>query len=387
MILMEQLVSKENLEKALKQIERNKRKAPGIDGMRVEELREYLSEHGEGIRQQLLSGTYEPQAVKRVEIPKDGGGLRLGRSQHQAVKETLKHVRDGKTWVVDMDLSKFFDRVNHDMLMARVARQVEDKGILRLVRRYLEAGVMIHGIVVETTVGTPQGDPLSPLLSNIILDDLDKELERRGHAFVRYADDFQAYVSSSRSGRRVMESLQKYVEGTLKLKVNQEKSSVRRIRKTTYLGFSFYKKPRGPISLRLASKTLQKVRRKFRELTTRRWSISIEDRIQRINQYLKGWIGYFYPADMKTRLERIMGWLRRRLRMCLWKQWKDPRTRLRKLRGLGVEDEEARKVAGSRKGYWALSLNQQIHKALDNQYWSDAGLIQLIPTYSKYCRV
>ena len=421
MHLMEQVVSNENVVRALKKLEAKAKSAPGVDGMTVPELRPYLRANWPAIKSRLLNGTYEPAPVKRIEIPKDGGGtrplgiptvlerfiqqallqqltpildpqfsefsfgFRPGRSQHQAVKQAKEFIDSGKYWVVDLDLSKFFDRVNHDMLMARVARKVKDKRVLKLIRRYLEAGVMIQGLLVNTEEGTPQGGPLSPLLSNVMLDDLDKELERRGHAFVRYADDFQVYVSSQRSAERVMGSLQQFIEGKLKLKVNPEKSAIDKAWKRTFLGFSFYLKPKGGTGIRLAPKTLVKAKAKIKKLTSRRWSISMATRIGELNKYLRGWIGYFYLADSRKHLEQLMGWMRRRLRMCLWKQWKHGKTRYRNLRNLGISEEQSRKAAGSCKGYWALSLTQQIHQALGNQYWSQQGLIDLVPTYLE-CR-
>ncbi len=418
--LMEQIVSDRNVVKALEYLEKKKKNsAPGIDGKRVPELREYLKENWKVIKPSLINGTYQPQPVRRTEIPKDGGGMRMlgiptvldrfiqqsmlqilspifdltfsdhshgyrkGHSQKMAVTEAKYYIQEEKKWVVDMDLSKFFDRVNHDMLMARVARKIKDKRVLKLIRKYLEAGVMINGVVMDTEEGTPQGGPLSPLLSNIMLDDLDKELEARGHKFVRYADDFQVYVSSKRAGERVMTSLIQFLEKKLKLKVNREKSKVDLARRCTFLGFSFYYR-KGEVRLRLAPKTIVKFKNKIREITCRRMPFSMEDRIKKLNKYIQGWISYFRIADMKSHLQRLESWIRRRLRMCRWKQWKKVRTRITKLRGLGLPNEEAIKIANTRKGYWRIAKTQQLHRVLNNQYWEKQGLINLITTYSKY---
>lgn len=420
MELMERILSDENVVMALEYMERHKKDtAPGIDGMIVPELREYLRASWRELKPALLKGTYQPQPVRRTEIPKDGGGTRLlgiptvldrfiqqsmlqvislkfevdfsyhshgfrkGHSQKEAINEARDYIQQGYKWVVDMDLSKFFDRVNHDILMSRVARKIKDKRVLKLIRAYLEAGVMDNGVVVITDEGTAQGGPLSPLLSNIMLDDLDKELEHRGHKFVRYADDFQVYIQSKRAGERVMESLTNFLQSRLKLKVNQKKSAVDYAWKRTFLGFSFYKM-KGKVRLRLAPKTLKKVKDRIREITCRRRAISIKGMIEELNQYLKGWLGYFHVADMKSHLQRLSSWIRRRLRMCVWKQWKKVRTRIRKLRGFGLPDGEAIKFANSRKGYWRLSNSFHLHKALGNHYWAKQGLIDLVATYSKH---
>lgn len=420
MELMELMLLDDNVVKALEYMEKRKKDtAPGIDGMRVPELREYLRANWREIKTSLLKGTYRPQPVRRTEIPKGGGrvrllgiptvldrfiqqamlqkldwrfeeefsvsshGFRKGHSQKMAVNEAREHIQSGNEWVVDMDLSKFFDRVNHDILMSRVARKIKDKRVLKLIRRYLEAGVMVNGVVVETNKGTPQGGVISPLLSNIMLNDLDKELELREHKFVRYADDFQIYVKSERAGKRVMESVTRFLEDKLHLKVNQRKSAVDYAWKRTFLGFSFYKR-QGEVRIRLASKTLKKFKERIREKTSRRISISMEERINKLNRYLKGWIGYFHIADMKTHLKKIESWIRRRLRMCIWKQWKNIKTRIKKLKQLGLSNEEAAKYSNSRKGYWRLSNSYQINSTLSNKFWSKKGLVDLIAVYSKH---
>ena len=408
--LMEQVVARENMVAALAQVTSNKGVA-GIDGMKVRELKPYLRDNWARIREELLGGVYKPQPVRRVEIPKPDGGVRLlgiptvvdrliqqalhqvltpvfdpgfsessygfrrGRSAKQAVLRAREHIKEGFRHVVDMDLAKFFDRVNHDKLMARVARKVTDKRVLRLTRSYLEAGVMIGGMFERTKEGTPQGGPLSPLLANIMLDDLDKELEKRGHRFVRYADDCNIYVKSRRAGERVMGSIRRYVEGRLKLKVNEEKSAVDRPWRRKFLGFSFtnYKRP----LIRVAPKSLDRFKDKVRELTSRRRSMSLAERIHELNQYLRGWMGYFKLAETRSIFEQLDGWIRRRLRMCLLKQWKRGRTRVRELMALGILREEAAKIGGSRKGYWRLTQAPQVKIALGLDYFKSRGLFSL----------
>lgn len=408
--LMEQIVSRGNMTDALSQVVRNKG-AAGIDGMEIRELKPFLRENWERVRSELLKGVYKPEPVRRVEIPKPEGGVRLlgiptvldrliqqalhqaltpifdpefsdssygfrkGRSARGAMLKAREHVKDGYRHVVDMDLAKFFDRVNHDMLMARVARKVADKRVLRLIRSYLEAGVMIGGLFERTKEGTPQGGPLSPLLANIMLDDLDKELEKRGHRFVRYADDCNIYVKSRRAGERVMANIRRYVEGKLKLKVNEEKSAVDRPWRRKFLGFSFshHKEP----LIRVAPKSLDRFKDKVRELTSRKKSMSLATRIHGLNQYLRGWMGYFKLAETPNIFKKLDRWIRRRLRMCLLKQWKRGRTRCRELMALGIPREEAAKIGGSRKGYWRLSLTPQLNIALGLKFFESQGLFSL----------
>ncbi|WP_287193312.1 group II intron reverse transcriptase/maturase [Syntrophothermus sp.] len=413
---MEMVVERENMIRALKRVEANKG-AAGVDGMKVEDLREYLKESWPEIREQLLAGTYHPKPVRRVEIPKPDGGVRLlgiptaldriiqqallqiltptfdpefspfsygfrpYRKAENAVRRAQEYISEGYRWVVDMDLEKFFDRVNHDILMSRVARKVKDKRVLRLIRRYLQAGVMVNGCCVATEEGTPQGGPLSPLLANIMLDDLDRELMRRGHCFVRYADDCNIYVKSQRAGERVMESVKRFVEGELKLKVNLQKSAVDRPWKRKILGFSFTwdKEPR----IRLAPKTIKRFKDKIRELTKRSRSQSMEDRIGALNTYLMGWIGYFKLADTRSVLQSLDEWVRRRLRMCYLKQWKKPKTKLRNLIVLGIPADWAALISGSRKGYWRLANTPQMNKALGLAFWRNQGLRSLVGRYDQ----
>jgi len=366
--LLERMLEGDNLRLAYKRVVQNGG-APGVDGVTVANLQVYLNTHWETVETALLAGTYRPMPVKRVEIPKPGGGVRMlgiptvmdrflqqallqvmnplfdahfsrysygfrpGKRAHDAVKQAQRYIQNGFRWVVDMDLEKFFDRVNHDMLMARVARKVKDKRILKLIRAFLNAGVMADGALERTEEGTPQGGPLSPLLANILLDDLDKELTKQGLRFVRYADDCNIFVASQRAGERVLSSVTEFVEGKLKLKVNRDKSAVDRPWKRKFLGFSFLNDKKATI--RLAPKTISRFKEKVRELTNRTRSISMEERIVRLNRYMMGWIEYFRLASAKNHCRRFDQWIRRRLRMCLWKQWKRVRTRIRELRALG----------------------------------------------------
>jgi len=414
--LLEKMLEGDNLRLAYKRVVQNGG-APGVDGVTVAELQAYLKTHWETVKAELQSGAYRPVPVKRVEIPKPGGGVRLlgiptvldrflqqallqiltpifdgyfswysygfrpGKRAHDAVHQAQRYIQSGLRWVVDMDLEKFFDRVNHDILMARIARKVRDKRILNLIRAYLNAGVMVNGMEQRTTEGTPQGGPLSPLLANILLDDLDKELTQRGLRFVRYADDCNIFVSSKRAGERVMASVIRFVEGKLKLKVNREKSAVDRPWKRKFLGFSFISHKQATI--RLAPKTISRFKEKIRELTNRTQPISMEQRIEKLNRFLMGWLGYFRIASAKTHCEELDKWVRRRLRLCLWKQWKRVRTRIRELRALGVPLQEAFTMANSRRGPWEMS--RYTNKALGNSYWERQGLKSLLSRYLELC--
>lgn len=414
--LLERMLEGDNLRLAYKQVVRNGG-APGVDRVTVAELQAYLKTHWEPVKTELLTGTYRPMPVKRVEIPKPGGGVRLlgiptvmdrflqqallqvmnpifdasfswysygfrpGKRAHDAVKQAQRYIQSGLRWVVDMDLEKFFDRVNHDMLMARIARKVTDKRVLKLIRAFLNAGVMSAGSFQRTEEGTPQGGPLSPLLANILLDDLDKELTKRGLKFVRYADDCNVFVASKRAGERVMESVIRFVEGKLKLKVNRDKSAVDRPWKRKFLGFSFLSNKQATI--RLAPRTISRFKEKIRELTSRTRSISMEDRITQVNRYLMGWLGYFRLATAKNHCDNFDRWIRRRLRMCLWKQWKRVRTRIRELRALGVPEWACFVMANSRRGAWEMSRNT--NNALPTSYWEAKGLKSLFSRYLELC--
>lgn len=399
---------------ALQRVEKNKG-SHGVDMMPVQNLRQHIVENWLSIKEAILKGTYEPMPVRRVEIPKPDGGVRLlgiptvtdrliqqaiaqvlskvydptfsensygfrpNRSAHDAVRKAKEYIRDGHRWVVDMDLEKFFDKVNHDRLMGTLAKRIQDKPLLKLIRKYLQSGVMINGVVSSTLEGTPQGGPLSPLLSNIVLDELDKELERRGHKFVRYADDCNIYVKSKRAGLRTMASIQRFIEGKLRLKVNEKKSAVDRPWKRKFLGFSFtyHKEPK----VRIAKESLKRMKNKVREITSRKMPYPMEYRIQKLNQYLMGWCGYFALADTKSIFLELDKWIRRRLRMCLWKNWKKPKTKIRNLIQLGVPQWQAYEWGNTRKSYWRISNSPILHRTLGNSYWRNQGLESLEARY------
>jgi len=407
--LWEQVFSRANLIRALRRVERNGG-APGVDGITTDEFGGWLNEHWDEVRLALDAGRYKPQPVRRVEIPKPDGGVRLlgvptvldrliqqaiaqvlelifdptfsehsygfrpGRSAHQAVESARSFLAEGCRWVVDVDLEKFFDRVNHDKLMHRVWRRVADKRLLKLIRAYIEAGVMVDGVRQPTAEGTPQGSPLSPLLSNVMLDDLDKELERRGHRFVRYADDLRVFVKSERAAHRVLDGVTDVVEGRLKLKVNRHKSSISTASAATLLGFGFYFATGGKVGIRVAPKAWKRLKVRLRQLTRRNWGVSMEHRIAKLNQFLAGWCAYFAIADGRTRFEAIDEWLRRRLRAVRWKQWKRVRTRIRELRALGMPPDKAYQWAMTSKGVWRIAGSPPLARAMPNSYWHDAGL-------------
>jgi len=408
--LMEEVRGRENCKQALARVKANKG-SPGVDGMTVHDLSGYLKQHWPEIREQLLSGTYKPQPVKRVEIPKpDGGvrklgiptvldrfiqqavmqvlqgrwdrtfsdhsyGFRPGRSAHQAVAAAQRYMAEGCRWVVDLDLEKFFDRVNHDKLMAKIAERVSDKRLLKLIRAFLRAGVMEGGLVSPVDEGTPQGGPLAPLLSNIVLDEFDRELERRGLRFARYADDSNIYVRSRRAGERVMESLTQFITKKLKLKVNQQKSAVARPWERKFLGFSFTTN-REP-KRRIAPKAVERFKERVRELTRRTRGVSIERMAEELARYLRGWIGYFGKCQTPSVLEDLEGWFRRRLRSAIWKQWKRGTVRFAEPRKRGVGKDLAAQTAGSAHGPWRLANSPALAFALPNAYFDSLGIPRL----------
>ncbi|WP_071461463.1 group II intron reverse transcriptase/maturase [Bacillus massilinigeriensis] len=414
-MLMERILSRENLLNAIKRVEKNKGKH-GVDGMPVTALRAHIVDNWSELRKSLAEGTYVPSPVRRVEIPKPDGkgkrklgiptvtdrfiqqaitqvltrmydpgfsessfGFRPNRRAHQAVKLAQSYMEEGYRWVVDIDLEKFFDKVNHDRLMSKLAGRIEDKSLLRLIRRFLTAGVMEGGLLSPNQEGTPQGGPLSPLLSNIVLDELDKELERRGHRFVRYADDCNIYVKSKRAGERVMRAMTHFIEGKLKLKVNKEKSAVDRPWKRKFLGFSFTSnlKPK----VRISPQAIKRFKDKARKLTSRRSSISMETRIHILNEYLVGWVNYYHLADTRSVIVSLEGWLNRRMRMIRWKEWKLPRTKVRKLIELGVPRGKAYEWGNTRKAYWRISKSPILHKTLGKAYWLSLGLKSISARY------
>jgi len=419
--LMEAVVARENMIKALHRVERNKG-AAGIDTMAVGELRPYLKEQWPRIKEELLEGRYTPQPVRRVEIPKRSGGMRQlgiptvvdrliqqalhqvisplfdpgfsessygfrpGRSAHKAIKAARNQVRGGKRWVVDVDLDKFFDRVNHDILMAQVARKVKDKRVLVLMRRYLQSGVMVGGLMEETRKGTPQGGPLSPLLSNIVLDDLDKELERRGHKFCRYADDCNVYVGSKRAGERVMGSLTRFLKSHLKLKVNQAKSAVDRPWERAFLSYSmtFHKESR----IKVTPHAVKRLKNKVKELIRQGRGCNVGRFIREdLNILLRGWIHYFRLAEVKGVFEELDGWIRRKLRSMLWRQWKRPRTRLRKLKERGLAEKRAHESASNGRGAWWNAGASHMNEAFSKKYFDQCGLVCLLDELRKLQRV
>ncbi len=410
--LMEEVCERENLKEALRRVKANKG-SPGVDGMTVGQLADYLKQHWPAIREQLLNGTYEPQPVRRVEIPKpDGGGMRKlgipsvldrfiqqavmqvlqkrwdptfsdnsygfrpGRSAHQAVAQAQQFIADGHGWCVDLDLEKFFDRVNHDKLMGQVAKRVEDKRLLKLIRAFLNAGVMEGGSVSPSVEGTPQGGPLSPLLSNLVLDELDRELERRGHRFVRYADDCNIYVRSERAGQRVMESVTRFITQRLKLKVNEAKSAVARPQERKFLGFSFTAGPE--VKRVIAPKALDRFKRRIREITRRAKSVSIKTTMEELAPYMRGWRGYFGFCETPEVLIYLTRWARLRLRAALWRQWKTPRRRRAALLELGVLPRLASNTAGSGRGPWYLARAKALSVGLSNAYFKSLGLPSLV---------
>jgi RNA-directed DNA polymerase len=400
---MEAVVERRNLRKALARVKANKG-APGIDGMTFENLAPYLKEHWPTIRAQLLDGTYKPQPVRRVEIPKASGGkrplgiptvldrfiqqavmqvlqrdwdrtfceqsfgFRPGRSAHQAVATAQAYIASGYGVVVDIDIEKYFDRVNHDILMGQVAKRVTDKRILKLIRGFLTAGVLADGLVSPTEEGTPQGGPLSPLLSNLMLDVLDKELEKRGHCFVRYADDCNIYVRSRRAGERVMESIEQFLTKRLKLRINKAKSAVAKPSARKFLGFSFTggQQPRR----RIAPQAIARFKAKVRELTRRTCGKSLSQVAKELSCYLIGWRAYFGFCETPSVLRDLDHWIRRRLRAIAWKQWKRGRTRYKRLRRLGVGRELAANTAGSSHGPWRLSASPALHIALSKAFFT-----------------
>ncbi len=385
--------------------------------MEVKDLRDYLKAHWLEVREALESGKYRPNPVRRVEIPKPAGGMRQlgiptvqdrliqqaiaqvltplfeeefsdysygfrpGWSAHQAVQQAQAYIREGYDWVVDIDLEKFFDRVNHDMLMARVAQVVKDKRVLKLIRAYLESGVLFNGVVMETEEGTPQGGPLSPLLSNIMLTDLDKELEERGHKFVRYADDCNIYVKTQRAGERVLEGVKQYLEKKLKLKVNPKKSKVERATRAKFLGFSFFKR-KGEVFVRIANRTKERFLEKIRHLTKRTRSGKLEDILSEVNRYTRGWIAYFRLAATPSVYEGLDEWIRRRLRQLLWKRWKQGTTRYRELIRLGVPNERAA-LGAIGKSPWRMSHTPVVQEALSNAFWRNSGLESITERYNQ----
>jgi len=409
--LMEAVVARENMRQAYVQVLRNEG-AAGVDGMPVAALKPYLDKHWQAIKEKLLEGRYQPQGVRRVEIPKPGGGKRLlgiptvvdrlieqamhqvltpifdkqfskssygfrpGRNAHQAVDQARRYVAEGKRWVIDIDLEKFFDRINHDILMSQIARRVSDRRILGLIRLYLKAGIMKDGIMEQRTEGTPQGSPLSPLLSNIMLDDLDKELERRGHSFCRYADDCNIYVRSRKAGERVMTSLTRFLTCHLRLQVNEGKSAVARPWQRKFLGYSMTvdRTPR----LKAANASVQRFKEKVRELIRQGRGQSIEMVIGKLQPLIRGWTAYFKLANVKGTFEELDGWIRRKLRCILWRQWKRPYTRAQRLIQRGIAETRARESASNGRGPWWNAGASHMNEAFPKSFFDKFGLLSLL---------
>ncbi len=418
MELLEEILTKENLNKAYKKVYQNKGTA-GVDGVTVDEIAEYIKENKDRITDKIRKRRYKPQPVKRVEIPKENGkkrnlgiptvmdriiqqaivqvispifeeqfsdssyGFRPKRSAEQAVIKALEYLNDGYEWIVDIDLEKFFDTVNQDRLITIIGRTIKDGDVVSLIRKYLSAGVMENGVVKPTKVGTPQGGNLSPLLSNIMLNELDKELEARGLNFVRYADDCIILVRSEKAANRVLASITKYIEKKLGLKVNAEKSKVTRPTQTKYLGFSFWATKGGKWKPKPHIKSYQKLIRKLKQLTKRKWSISLDERIKKINYLIRGWVNYFRIANMKNKITEIDEHLRTRIRVIIWKQWKTITKRQKSIEQLGVKTELAHNIACSRKGYQLICKTDWIKFAINNERLRKRGLVFLLDQYKK----
>jgi RNA-directed DNA polymerase len=402
--MLEEILDIRNVQKAFKQVTANKG-AGGIDGMQTDELRDYLNTHWQTLRTDILQGNYHPQAVRKVEIPKPGGGMRMlgiptvidrllqqaisqwlspkyegdfssnsygfraNRNAHQAVQKAQENLNEGYTWVVELDLEKFFDRVNHDKLMSLLSEKIKDKRTLKLIRSYLSSGIMENGLVTPRREGTPQGSPLSPLLSNIVLNELDSKLEERGHRFVRYADDCSIYVRSIKSAHRVMERVTLYLEGELKLKVNREKSKVSRPSQSTLLGFSFYRDRKG-WKVRIAPKSVKSIKQKIKAHTQRSKPASMIDRIRKLDVVIRGWVNYFYIAKAKQLMVKLDELTRTRLRMIRWKEWKNIMGRTRNLMRLGIDKAKAYQWATSRKAYCRIAHSPILLANLNNSYFA-----------------
>lgn len=415
MELMSAIIEPNNMHLAYRRVTRNKGSA-GVDGMHVEQLKAYLQQHWPTLKQQLVDGTYQPQPVRKVEIPKPGGGkrmlgiptvidrliqqaihqvlssrydphfsphsygFRLKRSAAQAVKQARHYIQQGGRWVVDMDLEKFFDRVNHDILMSRLARKIKDKTLLILIRRYLQSGIMTGGVVSARTEGTPQGGPLSPLLSNILLDELDQELTRRGHSFCRYADDCNIYVKSRKAGERVLTSITTFLEQRLKLKVNREKSAVDRPWKRTFLGYTVCHRKTNP-RLKPAMKSVQKFKGNIKAVMRSARGWSIRRTVQVLAPKIRGWLNYFRHADVKKVFEELDGWIRRHLRKIVWRQWKRPYTRAKMLMRLGLDEKRAWLSATNGRGAWWNAGASHLNQALPKKLFDELGLVSLMDSY------
>ena len=413
--ILEEILSRDNMNLAYKRVKANKG-ASGIDDMQVDELLQYLKENGEQIEEDIRKGEYNPKAVRRVEIPKADGskrklgiptvvdrviqqaiaqqlskiyepifsensyGFRPNRSCHDAILKAKEIMNNGYKWVVDLDLEKFFDTVNQDLLISIIRRTVNEDKVVSLIRKYLQAGVLVNGVFEKTEKGTPQGGNISPILSNIMLNELDKELESRGLQFVRYADDCIIFTKSKKAAERVMENITKFIEKKLRLKVNRKKSKVDRPWRIKYLGFSFYQ-TKGKVEIRIHPKSIEKFKDKIREITSRSNAMSMETRFQKLRQVIRGWVNYFKIANMKRIAQKLDKWIRRRIRMCYWKQWKKIKTKYDNLVRLGIEHDKAWQFANTRKSYWRISNSPVLAKSLNNKTLERLGYLSLSSVY------
>ena len=413
--LLEKILSRDNMNVAFKRVKANKG-ASGIDNMQVAELLQYLKENGNQLKEYIRNGKYNPKAVRRVEIPKTDGskrklgiptvvdrviqqaivqqlniiyepifsensyGFRPNKSAHDAVLKAKEIMNNGYKWVVDLDLDKFFDTVNQDLLISIIRKTVNEDKVVSLIRKYLQAGVLVNGVFEKTEQGTPQGGNISPILSNIMLNELDKELEKRGLEFVRYADDCVIFTKSRKSAERVMENITRFIETKLRLKVNKNKSKVERPWRIKYLGFSFYQ-AKGKVERRVHPKSIEKVKDKIRDITSRSNAMSMETRYMRLKQVIRGWVNYFKIANMEKIAQTLDKWIRRRIRMCYWKQWKKTKTKYDNLMRLGIESSEAWKYANTRKSYWRISDTPFMHQVLNNKTLERLGYLSLSSVY------
>jgi RNA-directed DNA polymerase len=411
-VLLEEILSRENLQAAYKQVMRNKGGA-GVDGENVENLQSYLWDNWANIKTAILAGTYRPFPVKRVEIPKPNGGkrslgipmvidrliqqaigqqlskqwdedfsefsygFRPGKNAHMAVKQAQTYLNEGYIWVVEIDLEKFFDTVNQDRLMHLLSKRINDKRVLRLIRRFLQSGVQIGHTVEQTQEGTPQGSPMSPILSNIILDELEKELEKRGHRFVRYADDFCIFTKSKRAGERVMGNISLFLEERLKLRVNRDKSRISKPKEVKHLGYAFYWR-KGAYRLRIHPTSYKKVKLKIKGITRKTWPIKFEDRIATLRSVIRGWVEFFKLTESRTPLEHLDYWVRHRLRYCIWETSKTSRTRIRELRRLGASEDNAYAWGNTHLGGWRICRSFILHTTLSNEYFAERGYVGFI---------
>lgn len=415
--MLKTIMSRRNIEKALVQVIGNKGSA-GVDGMQTDELRDYLNANYQELLREVVEVRYQPAAVRKVEIPKPQGGKRMlgiptvldrliqqaisqwlnqfyepefskfsygfrpNRNAHQAVKQAQTFLNEGKEWVIELDLEKFFDKVNHDKLMGLLRRKVKDEGTLQLIHRYLRSGIMEGGLISQRTEGTPQGSPLSPLLSNIILDELDRELTRRNHSFVRYADDCSIYVRSEKSATRVLESITRYIEGSLKLKVNKEKSKVSKPKESYLLGFTFYRS-KDEWEARISSKSLKRVKEKCKMVTRRNNGLNLEQKLRKLEPVIRGWVNYFLIAKSKKALKGLDQFIRSRLRVGLWRDWKKSRTRIRNLIRLGASKQKAYEWGNTSKGYCRVAHSPILCTTINNTYLQKMGYIGFSLQYER----